>query len=133
MRFLPVDVVNDPTLIARNRRMISINGALSVDLLGQVVADTIGGRSTRASAATRTSSTGAGVLAEGGRSLICLPSHGDDQGRAHLAHRARVRAGTCVTTPRHQVDVIVTEYGAAELAGLTLAERAAALARDRTP
>jgi len=36
-------------------------------------------------------------------------------------------AHTCVTTPRHQVDVIVTEYGAAELAGLTASERREAL------
>ena len=42
VRFLPVDRVNDPSLIARNRRMISLNGALAVDLLGQVAADTIG-------------------------------------------------------------------------------------------
>ena len=44
VRFLPVDAVNDPALIARNRSMVSINGALSVDLVGQVVADQIGGR-----------------------------------------------------------------------------------------
>jgi acyl-CoA hydrolase len=36
-------------------------------------------------------------------------------------------AGTCVTTPRHQVDVVVTEYGAAELGGRTVGERREAL------
>jgi acyl-CoA hydrolase len=44
VRFLPVDQVNEPGLIARNRRVISINGALSIDLVGQVVADRIGER-----------------------------------------------------------------------------------------
>ena len=44
VRFLPVDLVNSPELIAKNRKMISINGALAVDLAGQVVADTLGRR-----------------------------------------------------------------------------------------
>ena len=42
-------------------------------------------------------------------------------------------AGACVTTPRHQVDVIVTEFGAAELAGLTTSARAAALVEIAHP
>ncbi len=42
--FLPVETINDPTVIARNANLVSINGALSVDLYGQVVADNIGGK-----------------------------------------------------------------------------------------
>ncbi len=42
-------------------------------------------------------------------------------------------AGTIVTTPRHQVDVIITEYGAAELRGKTIRERAQALAEIAHP
>ena len=53
--FLPVEMVNDPSAIGRNARFVSINGALSVDLYGQIVADNIGGRQIWASAATRTS------------------------------------------------------------------------------
>ena len=41
VRFLPVHLVNDPSLIARNRNLLSINGALAVDLHGQIAADTI--------------------------------------------------------------------------------------------
>jgi acyl-CoA hydrolase len=41
---------------------------------------------------------------------------------------ATFEPGTAVTTPRHQVDVVVTEWGAAELAGKTVRERAEALA-----
>jgi acyl-CoA hydrolase len=55
VRFLPVEAVNDPALIARNRAVVSINGALSVDLVGQVVADQIGGRQYSGSAGTRSS------------------------------------------------------------------------------
>ena len=44
MRFLPVEIVNSPENISRNREMITINGAMSIDLAGQVIADTIEGR-----------------------------------------------------------------------------------------
>src|SRR6185436_13027585 len=39
--FLPVDLVNSPEMIGRNRTMVTINAALAVDIQGQVVADTI--------------------------------------------------------------------------------------------
>ena len=42
--FLPVDVVNDPSVIGSNHKMVSINGAMCVDLYGQVVADNIDGK-----------------------------------------------------------------------------------------
>jgi len=126
VRFLPVDEVNEPERIARNRALVSINGALSVDLLGQVVADEIGGRQYSGIGGHEDFVTGA-AFSEGGRSLICLPS----QARGKDAPISRIVAqfspGTSVTTPRHQVDVVVTEYGAAELAGLTNDERCEAL------
>ena len=73
VRFLPVDQTNEPGLIARNRRMISINGALSVDLVGQVVADRIGEKEYSGIGGHEDFVTGA-AFSEGGRSLICLPS-----------------------------------------------------------
>ena len=42
--FLPVEIVNDPTIIGRNHKLVSINGALCLDLYGQVVADNIDGK-----------------------------------------------------------------------------------------
>jgi acyl-CoA hydrolase len=132
VRFLPVDRINDPSLIARNRLMVSINGALSVDLFGQVVADRIGTREHSGIGGHEDFVTGA-AFSEGGRSLICLPSTARTSGgRVSRIVRA-FEAGTCITTPRHQVDVIVTEYGAAELAGRTGNERAAALAAIAHP
>jgi acyl-CoA hydrolase len=126
VRFLPVDETNDPGKIARNRRMISINGALSVDLMGQVVADRIGGREHSGIGGHEDFVTGA-AFSEGGRSLICLPSSARTP--AGLVSRIvdRFPSGACVTTPRHQVDVVITEHGAAELAGKTAGERAKAL------
>jgi acyl-CoA hydrolase len=126
VRFLPVDRVNDPALIARNRRMISINGALSVDLVGQVVADRIGEREHSGIGGHEDFVTGA-AFSPGGRSLICLPATANTSGGRVSRIVSAFAAGTCVTTPRHQVDVVITEYGAAELAGRTAGERAQAL------
>ena len=36
--------------------------------------------------------------------------------------------GSVVSTPRHQIDVVITEYGVAELEGRTIRERSRALA-----
>lgn len=126
VRFLPADVVNDPDQIARNRALISINGALSVDLVGQLVADEIGGRQHSGIGGHEDFVTGA-AFSEGGRSLICLPSTARVAGQTISRIVRSFPPGTCVTTPRHQVDTIITEYGAAELAGHTNAERRAAL------
>jgi acyl-CoA hydrolase len=127
VRFLPVDRINEPHIIARNRRMISINGALSVDLAGQVAADTIGGRQYSGIGGHEDFVHGA-AFSDGGRSLVCLPSTArvrSDGGERIVTRIAPAfRDGELVTTPRHQVDVIVTEFGAAELAGATDEERA---------
>ncbi len=126
VRFLPVDAVNDPAIIARNRSLVSINSALSVDLVGQVVADQIGGRQYSGIGGHEEFVAGA-AFSEGGRSLICLPS----QAKGSAGPVSRIvpafGPGVCVTTPRHQVDVVITEYGAAELAGLTNDARREAL------
>lgn len=131
VRFLPVDVVNTPMLVARNRNLISINGALSVDLFGQVVADEIGGKEHSGIGGHEDFVTGA-AFSEGGRSLICLPSTAGREGEVSRIV-SRFPAGTCVTTPRHQVDVVITEYGVAELAGLTTQQRRRALVEIAHP
>jgi acyl-CoA hydrolase len=136
VRFLPVDLVNDPSVIARNRSMISINGALSIDLAGQIAADTVNGRQYSGIGGHEDFVSGAG-LAEGGHSLVCLPSTARVRSEGREDPLSRIvptfPAGAIVTTPRHQVDVVVTEFGAAELAGRTAGERAAALAEIAHP
>jgi acyl-CoA hydrolase len=126
VRFLPVEVVNEPAVIARNRNMVSINGALSVDLAGQVAADTIRGRQFSGIGGHEDFVAGAS-FGPCGRSLICLPSTATVLGERVSRIVATLPAGTMVTTPRHQVDVVITEHGAAELAGKTVEERARAL------
>jgi acyl-CoA hydrolase len=132
VRFLPVDIVNSPELIARNRKMVTINGALSVDLAGQVTADTVGGRQFSGVGGHEDFVSGAGLQLED-RSLICLPSTATVAGEVVSRVVAELARGAVVSTPRHQVDVIVTEFGAAELRGRTIRERARALAAVAHP
>lgn len=132
VRFLPVSIVNDPAVIARNRDMISINGALSIDLFGQIIADSIEGTQHSGIGGHEDFLAGTG-LSEAGRSLVCLPSSVTIEGERRSRILPRLEAGSIVTSPRHQVDVVVSEFGAAELAGLTVEERAHALTEIAHP
>lgn len=132
VRFLPVRLVNSPELIAQNRHMVTINGALAVDLAGQVVADTIGGMQFSGVGGHEDFVSGPGLSADG-RSLICLPSSSTVDGQPLTRILPMLPAGSVVSTPRHQVDVVITEYGTAELAGRTIRERAMALAEIGHP
>lgn len=125
--FLPVDMVNDPSIIGRNHAMVSINGALAIDLYGQVAADHV--------ASSQISGVGghedfmAGTeLRLDSHSLICMRSTVTVAGELRSRLVPCLTPGTTVSTPRHHLDVVVTEYGAAEVRGLTVRERARALA-----
>jgi acyl-CoA hydrolase len=124
--FLPVETVNDPTVIARNANLVSINGALAVDLYGQVVADSIDGRQISGVGGHEDFVAGAELHLDA-RSLICLHSTALYQGEVVSRIAGLLPEGAVVSTPRHHTGVVVTEYGAAELAGLTVRERAHAL------
>lgn len=127
VRFLPVDVVNDSRLIAANRNFVSINGALAVDLYGQVAADTVDGRQHSGTGGHEDFIAATGLQLED-RSLVCMHSVAEtSEGRVSRIV-SRLPIDMTVTTPRHQVDVVITEHGAAEIQGLTVAERARALA-----
>ncbi|SRX83540.1 4-hydroxybutyrate CoA-transferase [Clostridium difficile 630] [Mycolicibacterium parafortuitum] len=130
--FLPVDIVNSPEVIAANRRMVSINGALAVDIHGQVVADTIDGEQFSGIGGAEDFVAAAG-LELSDRSLVCLPSTYQKDGALRSRILPWFGPGAVVTTPRHHVDVIVTEYGAAELEGRTVQERGRALAAIAHP
>jgi acyl-CoA hydrolase len=130
--FLPVEIVNSPEVIAANENMISVNGALAIDIGGQVVADTINGDQFSGIGGAEDFVAGAGLeLAD--RSLICLPSTFEKDGNLQSRIVPWFGPGAVITTPRHHVDVIITEYGAAELEGKTVAERGEALAAIAHP
>jgi acyl-CoA hydrolase len=130
--FLPVDIVNSPDVIARNRRAVTINGALAVDIQGQVIADTISARQYSGIGGHEDFVAGPALSLEA-RSLLCMASTYTIDGKAHPRIVPWFDRGAVITTPRHQVDVIVTEYGAAELQGKTVHQRGEALARIAHP
>ncbi|KUH82737.1 MULTISPECIES: acetyl-CoA hydrolase/transferase C-terminal domain-containing protein [unclassified Mycobacterium] len=130
--FLPVEIVNAPGVIGANNDMVSINGALAIDIQGQVVADTIGGNQFSGVGGAEDFVAGAG-LELSDRSLICLPSTFEKDGEPQSRIVPWFGPGAVITTPRHHVDVIVTEYGAAELEGKTVRERGEALAAIAHP
>ncbi len=130
--FVPVQVVNDPTVIGKNHAFVSINGALSVDLYGQVVADHVDGRQISGVGGHEDFVAGAEMRLDD-HSLICMRSTATSNGELRSRIVAALPEGSVVSTPRHHTGVVVTEYGSAELSGQTVRERAAALAEIAHP
>ncbi len=120
---------HDALVLGNFRRFVAINGALEVDLTGQVNAETargrhiglVGGQMDFIRAANR---------AMEGRSIMALQS--TDRGRTRSRIVATLADGI-VTTPRAEADLVVTEHGIAELRGRTLGERARALVAVADP
>ena len=120
----PVDYTNNILEAGRLEKLISINSALEVDLYGQVCADMIGPAQFTA-VGGQVDFVRAAMSSEGGKSIIAFPSTGKKGTVSRIT--ARLKDGACVTTSRHDVDYIVTEYGIAKLKGKSNAERAEAL------
>jgi acyl-CoA hydrolase len=122
----PVFYTNNPHVIAQHRRLVSINSALEVDLQGQIIADTIGARQFSGVGGHQDFVEGAS-LSLNHASLICLQSTALINGELKSRIISRMTPFSAVTSPRQLAGVIVTEYGSADLRGLTVAERARAL------
>lgn len=126
----PIDYVNNPLVIAQNDNMVSINSCLQIDLLGQIVSDTIGLRQFSAVGGQVDFVRGA-TMSRGGRSIIAMCSTAKGGNISRVV--PLITEGSAVTTPRNDVNFVVTEYGVAQLKGRTLKERAAALIRIAHP
>ena len=124
--FAPVTYTNDPAVIARNPHMVSINSALEVDLQGQIVADALGARQYSGVGGHMDFVEGTSLSLEH-TSLICLESTALVNGVRQSRIIGGMNPQSVVTTPRHLTGVIVTEYGSADLRGLSVRERAHAL------
>ncbi|HEX3537567.1 MAG TPA: acetyl-CoA hydrolase/transferase C-terminal domain-containing protein [Stellaceae bacterium] len=114
---------HDALVLGNFRRFVAINGALEVDLTGQVNAETASGRHVGLVGGQMDFVRAANRAPEG-RSIIALPAASRNRKRSRIV--ARLDDGV-VTTPRAEADCVVTEFGIAELRGRTLAERARAL------
>lgn len=104
--------------LSRLTRLVTINSAIEVDLTGQVNAEQSGGQYLGGTGG-QVDYVRAGSRSRGGRSIIALPATAKG---GKISRIAAALSGP-VTTARSEVDVIVTEFGAAELKGQTLAER----------
>ena len=124
IEFHPCDYVNDPNIIAKNKKMIAINSALQVDLTGQVCADSIGTKLFSGFGGQLDFMRGASK-SEGGKPIIALPSSAKNDTLSRIT--TMLIGGSGVTTTRGDIHYVVTEYGIAHLYGKTIRERTRAL------
>jgi 4-hydroxybutyrate CoA-transferase len=124
VEFHPCDRTNDTALIRKNDAAVAINSALEVDLSGQVCADSIGFRIYSGIGGQMDFIRGS-ALSKGGKPIIALPSTAAGGTVSRIA--ASLKPGSGVVTTRGHVHWIVTEYGAVNLFGLSLRQRAEAL------
>lgn len=121
---LPVDYVNDPYVIRQNDNLISINSCVQVDLQGQVVSTSIG-KDEISGVGGQVDFVRGANMSKGGKSIIAISSTAGGGKISKIV--PFISEGSSVTTSRHDVGYIVTEYGVAELRGKTLRDRAKAL------
>ena len=126
----PVDYTNNVDVIASNEKMVAINSALSVDLTGQVAADSIGPRFYSGIGGQVDFIRGA-ARARGGVPVIALPSTARNGTISRICPELATGAG--VVTTRGDVHWVVTEYGARNLHGRTIRERARMLVEIAHP
>ena len=117
-----------PEVLARLDNLVTINSAIEVDLSGQVNAEVVGERYIGA-VGGQVDYVRAGSRARHGRSILAMPAT-TSRGASRIVDR--LPQGV-VTTGRSDVDLIVTEYGVADLRGRTLAERRRRLAAIAAP
>lgn len=118
MRMCATSYTHDAAVLAKLTRLVTINSAMEVDLSGQVNAEQ-SGSSYIGGTGGQVDFVRAGARSPGGRSIIALPA----TAKGGKLSRITTALSGPVTTARSDVDVIVTEFGAAELKGQTLAER----------
>ena len=120
--------VNDPYVIAQNDNQISINTSLEVDLTGQCASESIGSRQFSGTGGQADTAIGA-QMSKGGRSIIALYSTAlvKDKvtGERHEVSKIvrQLQTGAAVSLSRNDVDIVITEYGAADLRGASINQR----------
>jgi len=117
----PVSYVNDPYVIGKNYKMISINATLEVDLLGQCASETIGPRQYSATGGQADFARGC-LRSPGGKGFIALHSTAKKGAISKIV--PFLQQGAMVSCSKNDVDHIVTEFGVAKLRGKTARQRA---------
>lgn len=117
---MDIGYVNDPLVISRNPKVVAINSAVQLDLTGQISADSVGERILSGTGGQLDFVRGA-ILSEGGKAITAFPSR-TKNGKSKIV--PILDSGAGVVTPRADAHWVVTEYGAVDLTGLSLQERA---------
>jgi len=121
--FQPSDYVNDPAIIGLHNKMVSMNVAMSMDLTGQVAADALAYNHFSGVTGILDFVRGA-ACSVGGKSIMMMPS------TSHRGQRSRILPkldDLAVVVPRGDAHYVVTEFGAVNLFGKSLQERAMAM------
>ena len=131
LQIFPVNYVNDPRIIGQNDNVVSVNSALSVDLIGQVAADSISADKIFSGAGGFVDFVRGASFSKGGKSIIAMPSTAMGGKASRIVEQ--FDAGRPITLSRFETHYVVTEYGIAQLRGQTLRQRGSGPHRDCPP
>lgn len=123
IEFFPSDYVNDPGIIAHHKKMVSMNVPLAMDLTGQVTADALSYNHFSGVTGMLDFIRGS-AQSEGGKSILMFSSTTADGKQSRIVPTLD---NTAIVVPRGDVQYVVTEYGAVNLFGKSLQERAMAM------
>jgi len=123
IEFHPSDYVNDPSIISRHAKMVSMNVAMTIDLTGQVTADALPHNHFSGVTGMLDFMRGA-VQSQGGKAILLLPATAMQGKKSRIVPELDDEA---VVVPRGDVHYVVSEYGAVNLFGKSLQERAMAM------
>ncbi len=129
IKSLAVDYINDPRILSQNPKVTAINSAIEIDLTGQVCSDSIGMYQYSGIGGQMDFIRGA-ALSEGGKPIITIPSI-TSKGISRIVPFLKQGAG--VVTTRGHIHWVVTEYGAVNLFGLNMEQRAKELIKIAHP
>ena len=124
VQLMPCEFTNHVFNIAQNPKVVAINGALQIDLKGQVCSDSIRGGAYYSGLGGQLDFIRGAALSPGGKPIIALPSSTRVDKRRVSKIVARLPEGAGVVTGQGDVQWVVTEYGAVNLAGLPFGKRA---------
>lgn len=122
----PVNYTNDPCIIGQNDNMVGINNCVEIDLFGQVCSESSGYRQISGTGGQMCFSIGA-FRSKGGKSYMCMSSTYNKGEQVKSRIKSTLTPGSIVTTPRTMVSYIVTEYGMADMKGMSTWQRAEAI------
>jgi len=128
--FKSSEFVNDPNVIAKNDNFISISSALEVDLTGQVCTDSKG-YLFYSGIGDQVDFIRGSAMSKGGFSIIIIPSTAQNGEISRIVPHLSEGAG--VATTRGDIDIIVTEYGIAEMRRKSISQRVLELAQIAHP